>query len=250
MNLVAVDTSNPVREFDEKAIRKFLNRAKFVSKKYGYSDEAEDISSEVMLRYVKNPDSKSTVEQVVIDYIRQNGRRTRGGAHRISLRECEHPDDFENLSSLCVGPGSTRDNYESFERYLKCLEKEDRVIAVLKYVWDFTGQEIGYCFGVAESRVSQKLKKIQKRISQTLPRAQKERPKMGGSPEVTESGLDKEKERRPQLQEIRTSEVEALLSETKAIRTGMEQLEGKFLEKEKPSQVESYYEARFDEWLT
>jgi len=57
------------------------------------------------------------------------------------------------------------------DKILSGLSSLNRCVFILKNLWEFTNDEIGYCFGVTESRISQRLKSIQETIYETLSQA-------------------------------------------------------------------------------
>lgn len=157
---------------DDATIRKLSRRAQYVARKYWHPDEAEDIAQSVLLSYLKNPESKQTVEQVVIDYLRQNGGRTRGGAHRICLLDGHHSDEEIDLFVFDKSARSSGEQLSGFERYLVGFETKDRCIAVLRYVWGLTEKEIGFCLGLTESRISQRLCGLKTRLEKVIEKHQ------------------------------------------------------------------------------
>lgn len=210
-------------------------------RKYWHPDEAEDIAQSVLLAFIKNPQSKQTVEQAVIDYVRQNGGRSRGGALRIKLLDRKHCLPEEYLSTHSSTTRSTGHELQSFERYLNNLETSDRCIAVLRFVWELSVEEIGYCFGVSDSRISQRLTSIQAKISRTL---EAEKQTEGSQLLQTISAKTKTEPNRTQERPVEMAQV---LS--KQIQD-LEQRTNKILEAIESREMESLNEEGFDEWLT
>lgn len=211
---------------NEAAAKKIYSRARFVAIKYGHTQEAEDIAQSVLLQFIKNPKSKQTVEHAVIDYLRQNDWKSRGKSRRFCLFNRAQQDDRFEIESIPAVFGSNGHGHESFERYLNCLKTEDRIITVLRYKWSLSESEIGYCFGISDSRVCQRIKSIHKRIQKEIS-------------EDSQTGISI-----PIAIACEQSEI----SEIK--RTQISQRENKCMAQEKSIEMEIDSEARFDEWLT
>jgi len=135
--------------------------------------DAEDCVQEILVRMYGGRHKHSTIDQAVIDYLRSTYGDSRVYSH----------DERNNLNfAVSIETGGT-----SLERLLRndaggeSLErlnldecagwignKIDRGCLVLFYKWGLNEAEIGYLFGFSESRVSQRLKRIQKCISARL----------------------------------------------------------------------------------
>lgn len=77
------------------------------------------------------------------------------------------------------------------EKSLQVLSREERIISKLTYEWGFLQEEIGDLFGVTGSRVSQWLRRIHERISETVSEPVAKR-KPDPLPEVHTEGAEEE----------------------------------------------------------
>lgn len=197
-----------------------------MARKYRSQFESEDISQSVLEGYIKRPQSKQTIEQSVIDYLRSNGGRSRGKQRRIDLRSCETDCEKYSQELLYENSGSNRRSLSEFERYLIGFEEKHRCFLVLRYLWAFSEQEIGYCFGISESRVSQVLAGVHATIQKTLSKDEASGPLRA---EKTKQEMDK-------------------VEQTKRPRLSIYSCTG--LAKSQPVKMETDNETGFDEWLT
>lgn len=107
------------------------------------------------------------------------------------------------------------------------------------YVWGFKEIEIAHCFGVTESRISQRLKGLQARLSQTLA-VQELSPVEGVRKEVSEIS---ERERAVQAC------LATLLPTKGSEQPWMELPEVSEVEKEKAWALEGHHEEGVPEWF-
>jgi hypothetical protein len=71
--------TNPVRlePMSNDEALKFYNRAIIQAKMLGFKRARYDIAQDVLIKFIKNPDSKQTVEQAAIDVVRHRFGRTK-----------------------------------------------------------------------------------------------------------------------------------------------------------------------------
>lgn len=148
----------------------FLTRAKYVAKKYGYYQLADDFAQEVLLAFIENPNRKSTVDQLFIDYLRSTYGRpgTPGYEQRYALA-CPISLDIqsEDHPSLYDVIGSAESDSRSEQSTWECsrlFEGREAMIYALYFIEQMTESEIGSTLGITESRVSQILKNMKKEI--------------------------------------------------------------------------------------
>lgn len=136
-------------------------RLESVGRRWGLGDEARDFASDVLLRRLEGIGLTQTPLQSLIDYFRRTNRGTRGGRVRDAVSCGELGIDGDRLAALipdnrtqdfCLG-GSK--NLQEIERLCSGLKTRDRASVILWLVWGFTAAEIGFLFGVTESRISQ-----------------------------------------------------------------------------------------------
>jgi RNA polymerase sigma factor (sigma-70 family) len=158
-------------------IQKYQKRARYVATKSGYPELAEDFSQELFIEFLQNPDRGATVDQLFIDYLRRiHGRPgTPGGDARILARantisidsfsddgkreEIQLPA-YDDPRSIDDGPGSNPD----VGKFAKLFRGREAQIYQAYFVDEITEESIGKCFGISESRVSQILKPMKKKI--------------------------------------------------------------------------------------
>lgn len=153
---------------DDDTARKLYSKAKAVAARYWFPQEAQDVAQDVLVSYLKNPNSKQTVTQAVIDWARRNGSTTRRGNKRLCLLDANTCVDDEYLLRVAHDAGYFTRSLLNFEEQIKGLASIDRCIAVLRFVWGFEIEEIAYCFGMSASRVSLAIGRIQQSLKEEL----------------------------------------------------------------------------------
>lgn len=152
---------------DEDTIRRLEKRIKMLLKQRGYHEHVQDASQEILCRYIEKGKGQ-TVDQAITDYLRRTFGDTRSKHYQL-MRDIKWGD--KRVDALAAGamPRIYQQNNDEFEHLLEKIKKsEDRAIIVLSFMWGLTNHEIGYCFGVTESRICQRVKEIQKRVSKAL----------------------------------------------------------------------------------
>lgn len=137
---------------------------------------ADDCVQEVLCRMFEGKHQHSTIDQCVIDYLRTDtGRKGAPGyTSRLNLINADtigprSDDESDGLDYGRVGfdPGAS-EGIEGFD-WVRCvtrgLSRDEKIIVSLKANWGFREIEIANLFGVSESRISQRVKRIQERIS-------------------------------------------------------------------------------------
>lgn len=145
-------------------------KALFSAKKFGFGEHAEDLAQEMLLKFLENKETRQTVDQAVIDAIREEfGNPNTAGYELRRARDNAIPVD-ELIDSLTLrgSIGETPTSALDFERYLEMFEDMERATICLVFKWGFSLKEVGHCFGVTESRVSQILKDILGRIRKKI----------------------------------------------------------------------------------
>lgn len=142
----------------------------FAQKKFKKKEDQEDFRAWCIIKRLKG--RKATFSQLYVDYL----RHTKGDMRikwfklkrNVLCPVAQYKEDYtNNPDQKGVGVSKLKSDYtririiDNFnEEMFKNLKQFDRIIIVLYFVWNFTLEEIGYCFGLSESRISQKLKKI------------------------------------------------------------------------------------------
>jgi|SRR6185437_617520 len=128
---------------------------------------ADDCVQEILLRMCEGKCLHQTIDQAVIDYLRTiTGRKGMGSyTARQNLERADSfgPGDLERV--LPVDLGRDLADGVDFERMLRAHPWQDRVCFKLRYGWGLSEAEIGNLFGFSESRASQRLARVQMRLS-------------------------------------------------------------------------------------
>ncbi len=130
--------------------------------------DPEDCIQSIFLRMLEGKGQHQTIDQSVIDYLRatygdsriysDDERSNRNNPYSIG------PGDYERLLPVDIRrESSARLDFDECSRFIG--NKLDKVCFGLFYKWGLSEAEIGNLFGFSESRVSQRLKRIQGCIS-------------------------------------------------------------------------------------
>lgn len=208
---------------NEKHIKELRKKIRHRTKKFNFNEEElEDCTQELLKNWIEGRGQKQTLDQFIIDYLRKsNGRKgTRKRAYGLSSESysdeiCAHQISIYGNNELSV------DNRRLINEIIATTHHWKRAILILNTQYGYEQAEIGYFFGVSESRVCQWIKEIQSGISKKI---------------KTESKRQK-KESNP---------VEKVLFEkTKRIERQLEPFENRRMEKEKPNFLETFNEEGF-----
>lgn len=155
-------------------IRDLKKRIEIASYKYGLrGEDIQDAAQEILLRLHEGKHKHSTVDQMLIDYLRtQSGRKgTVSYDTRKALVKPQRlqPDNKSDRGFI------DRDQFRDLEYgvdvgiYARLVNGEtDKVIFKLLYKWGFCATEIADIFDVDPSRISQRIKRIQESIQQRI----------------------------------------------------------------------------------
>jgi hypothetical protein len=196
---------------DEATAKRFRKRFVLSASRKGFREFSEDLAHDALIKWLEGIGKHQTVDQATVDAIRGTfGRPSTLGylAKRAVARPAGSMGEMANISSNAVDPNSEHD----FERIIKSLGTTDRAILVLTYVWGFKEIEVGHCFGITESRVSQRLKGIYQGLSRKL-EAEERRQGQGSNGEVPQNSQG-ETSSTHSLEEILRIETNGLECET------------------------------------
>ncbi len=115
---------------------KLREAAKGAAIRKNFKEASEDIAQIVIQKYLSNPESKRTVDQAVIDAIRQFTHGRSENKFRVKDVELMKPRNYELPSS-----------YIDLHNFIVSLKKDIRPVAVLWLIWEFTATEISYVMG-------------------------------------------------------------------------------------------------------
>lgn len=98
-------------------------------------------------------------QYLLTDYLRSNGHKNKkGNIPDDAMRSAIHGIKFEKLNSPYKLEKKKQD--PRVAKLLKVLDRDQRIVVILMFCWDFTQREVAHVLGVDEARVSQILKKI------------------------------------------------------------------------------------------
>jgi len=191
--------------------------------KTGRTEGSDDCAQEIITRLLEGRHKHATIDQAVIDYLRQHrnlkGFRSRFKKQDYPVTHSYEQGEFDNFIGSDFG--GDVDSRIDFDRLANRLRGFERCVTILHYKDDLSEKEIGYYFGVTESRVSQWLQRIKKRLSAR--EAQEQR-----------------------SQRERSAELESVLRTKKnGNARGMEQKTNYSMEKEQSFEMESFSETCF-----
>jgi DNA-directed RNA polymerase specialized sigma24 family protein len=150
---------------------RFFRIAAAYATRRAYSQISEDFAQEFCIK--KFTGSKQTTEQMFIDFLRKEygdtrsaGGRLRANArHRmVSLDKPLHEDSGESLHAIIASPGGESELIRSSWRDVVKLGGQQALISELYFDDEWKLKEIGDYLGVTESRISQIIKQISKKI--------------------------------------------------------------------------------------
>ena len=140
------------------------------SKAYSYAksrrsteSEAQDFAQTATISIVGG--RKATMEQLYTDYLRSVAGDVR---HPNSMmNKTSHYGDMVEIENMLPNHPTGAEACD-FGAMIQTTKGEERAMLVLKYQWDLTEKEIGYCLGVSEGRISQRLTEIKKKLKKRL----------------------------------------------------------------------------------
>ena len=147
---------------DQAFIKKYQKRAKTVAVAFGFPELAEDFSQELFIYFLEHPDIGATVDHVFIDYLRRERGRpgTPGGDAKIKARNNSIPIEEATDIAEPVSKVELSKKDLSFLLEGKELEVYQHVFLEEKTLWSLTEE-----LGVTESRLSQILKEVKKKLT-------------------------------------------------------------------------------------
>lgn len=225
--------------------KKLIRRYRAIAFGYGFRCEADDIAQEAFLGGLERPKWKQTPHQRVIDAIRKLYGRDVGRGCPNPLLNRLGDEDEEKILISTQKPSETHGiDGVDFRKAVSSLGiGEERCIFLLRFAWGFNEKEIGNCLGVSESRISQRLKAIQKRVLEAM--ADKESGEVSGVSEKGDAGEAPGSE----LQGSRESKMEEMVREKKRYGSQISIYKNQGVETEESRQMELNSETCFPEWF-
>lgn len=160
----------------ETEVLKFRKRALYVARKYGYPELADDFAGQIFVYFLEKPDRGATVDQLFIDFLRStHGRpgtpggdaRITGAARTVSLDQNASGIEGADGPLLHELIGCVEHDPEpelADGRFAHCLRGREAEIYELYFVEEWSEATIGELLRLSESRVSQLLKPMKRKI--------------------------------------------------------------------------------------
>lgn len=135
--------------------------------------ECEDFAQEASYSVWENPSRH--IEFLFVDYLRREFGRVYDGKHnesgQMKTKTRLSYGDLDVAQQTDEDAFMTNSKFDlDFSTYQDLLDTQERTIITLLYKWDFTLSEVGECLGVSESRVSQRLVDIKRKLPLKLER--------------------------------------------------------------------------------
>lgn len=134
-------------------------------------EQREDIVSFATEEWLRGRDPRTSYQFIVVDYLRSHEMRVgiRGPSDALAQPNRSAFDtNFDRFLHYGSDKIESGRGFESLIRSCGSLEPHERCIMILRFIWGFNEQEIGNCFSVSASRISQRIGSIQSRIQKAL----------------------------------------------------------------------------------
>jgi RNA polymerase sigma factor (sigma-70 family) len=149
-------------------LNKLRKRAIISAGKYGFSEHAEDIAQEVLLHFIEGRGQSQTIDQAVVDCIRKRfGRPGHPGAtakYALATAESIETDDGQRDFAAPVRESEFTECERDLERAGRLFKGVDAMIFQMRFREEMLQDEIAKILGVTESRVCQRINRIQKEL--------------------------------------------------------------------------------------
>lgn len=240
--------------------RELRERARGRATQTGFFDDADDLAQEVMLSYLSGNGAHQKVGHAVIDATRKlkGDPRTEVFAVRSAFESMG--EGIENESEGIEDFSEILDRKQKLNALLDALQGADRVLVCLLIIYGMDHREISYCFGVTESRISQRLGGLSTRIYAAMVEAeQRESQRLRHTPEgILESVAHQEQRASEAIPgEVRGEESGTLQDLEEGIPSaevgrelGVVSGRGERVAETEPRESKSDLETSFNEWLT
>jgi DNA-directed RNA polymerase specialized sigma24 family protein len=152
---------------DKAAVEKLLVRARIAADRMGLKRDREELAQEVLCRMLEGKNQHSTVDQTLIDALRERSGRKGSPNYEARLRlysaESREPHHLGIPGGDRVG--ADLDDRIDIQRMADFLRGEERALMKLRHQWGMNEVEIADLFGVSASRICQRLKGVCGRLS-------------------------------------------------------------------------------------
>lgn len=141
-------------------ILKIAKRAKNVAIKRGYPELADDFSQEIVVHYLSGKGRHQTVDQFFIDYLRSRYGDSRNGRNRVGNAAERNYIELDEVRNLADHSGDDKSDRNSAHYFTG----KELTLYHLYFEEQMREAHIGALFGVTESRISQMLNPMKKKI--------------------------------------------------------------------------------------
>ena len=155
-------------KMSEADARRFYRRAKASARSKGFHDDEHELAADVIVKFLENPNTSQTVDQAVGDAIREefgDGRTEhktekgrRWNQQRLALMRV-----VSGVGNKKIGMAPTQELLD-YQLLVDQLPRNQRVMVILLTLFGLNLYEIGFCFGVSSSRISQVLKNLREKF--------------------------------------------------------------------------------------
>lgn len=152
-------------------IEKVTRRIKRALFRFGYERDEEDAAQDFFVRVLEGKSQHQTIDQFVIDFLRKRygNKRHPGGNKKSAL---EHADSFEqgefDRTTADLSGEQLENRRDLIRLALRAGKDQDADILWLFRVEGFNETEIADHYKISPSRVSQRLKRVQSRLSERI----------------------------------------------------------------------------------
>lgn len=144
----------------------FAKRAtKYAWRRCGNEQEAKDFGQWATIFYIRG--RKARINQLYVDYLRTNIADSRT-KHFELARALSNPVEYKDEINTKSAEHDTIQRRGDFIRVVQKLEPNSQAIIKLYTIWGLNEREIADCFGVTESRISQRIKALLPRIQKIV----------------------------------------------------------------------------------
>ena len=126
-------------------------------------ENAEDFACWSMIKFIKG--RKVRISRLYVDYLRDIRADSRNEAYEEQINVKFPQKQYDER----IGPGDgPNEHLVELNLMLNRLDKIDRAVIILYYIWGLTEKEIGYCFGLTEARACQLKREALKKMKRNV----------------------------------------------------------------------------------
>lgn len=178
MNTVSSTDDGSGGGMDEDIIKRRGQAEAFFRRKHPREspEQVADFGSYCVEQWLKGRDPRTAFVYLAVDFFRSPdgiGRASRGSDITKRRSRAADPEEGPSILESLVDPGEPPGSPSSLAVVHRAISGQERAIWLLAYQYGFTLKEIGLLFGVTESRISQRLARIQEGVLRNLSASEK-----------------------------------------------------------------------------